>query len=342
MLNLNKYSEKHSALVLQYQEMLAKYDEMIQSEKYHDALVKLPFEFLNAKHMCENLSLYNSMEVKPMMHFSFYEDAFSFYKHMVALNTSSAELLSDAAYVVDIHEQAKAINTLVDSTEYLPSSLKICNDTEIYNLSKEVMEVLPGYPELLTKKMRYNFIESAIQCLNINELIELAKRKIITISDLDNITIAMDEGGYTQKYSKLCTALGHSDVVQLQYSGVKLKGVTYKNEDGTDRQENLKELATYMDTHAGEIIQLNVVPYIYRPEIDEEEPAVKIMWGKKELGNLGKDVVQGVISKCSNPQYTAYIECVTGRGEQMNLGCNIQLGILTAKYFEHNENSIER
>ena len=91
----------------------------------------------------------------------------------------------------------------------------------------------------------------------------------------------------------------------------KVVGVTFKNDDGTDRQEILATV------YAGDALDLE--PYEYNGA-----PAMAVIHANGCIGNIKADLAADL---CSNPYitYTAEVLEVTGGDGIKSYGCNIEI-----------------
>lgn len=121
---------------------------------------------------------------------------------------------------------------------------------------------------------------------------------------------------------------------------LKLKGVTFPNADGSSRQEHLKALKEYVDEHPDEVIPLTTESYTYQPEIGDAEPAVRIFWGTREIGNIPRVAAEELQEKYNHPQCTAVLKSVTAP-DNLNAGCTITLNVIAPQLL-HPEQEIPK
>lgn len=92
----------------------------------------------------------------------------------------------------------------------------------------------------------------------------------------------------------------------------KIVGVTFKNEDGTSRQNYLNKIGLYDE--------LKLVIYEYKPGLE----AVGVFYKNKQLGNINADLVDELIDIINNNELISVIAEPTG-GENKTKGCNISI-----------------
>lgn len=336
------YKEQYQEQFTIYQNKLSEYETLIDTAKYQEILATMPFEFLNAVQLCEQLSLYEKLETKPKMHFNSLDEAKVFYKNLINFKSRTENLLDDAAYIAKIGDLAKEINQLVSESSYLENNLAIASNTDIIALAERCLIEIPKFPQILTKKFRWNYIESAIISLNKEDLQILVASKVIKPTDIDNISLIETKNDYTEKVKFLCQIMNRPAPILASYEQ-KLKGVTFPNDDGSSRQENLAQLKAYAEAHPNETISLTAESYIYTPEIGDPEPAIKVNWDNKTIGNIARSVAEDISEKYKNPQFTASLEKISGGDDKMNYGCVIHLNIIAPGYTDINiENQAER
>jgi len=107
-------------------------------------------------------------------------------------------------------------------------------------------------------------------------------------------------------------------VPNVETIDTKLKGVTFTNEDKSDRQEYLKQLKAAFKKSPQEIT-------IERWEY-EGAPAAKVFWGEKEIGAIPADLMKELAEKYGKFELTAEITKVNG-GDNFNYGCEIKLHV---------------
>lgn len=323
-----------------YQKMVEDYEELTNSSRYFEILSTMPFEFLNASHLCEQLALYEKLEQKPRMYFNSLDEAKVLYKNLIGFPAKSEKLLEDASFVVEIGSRAEEINRYVENNPYLSKELAISPNNEVVDIAKRCLSEIPSYPKMLTKKFRWNYIESVIYSLDKGSLDWLAKSKVIKAEDIDHISLIGESDAYHEKVQFLCDILNHPQPVVASYQ-LKLKGVTFPNEDGSSRQKNLEELRKH-SLESSEVVQLAAESYEYQPEIGSPEPAIRISWNGKCIGNIAKSVAEEISEKFNNPQCTATLDHFSGGSDGMNLGCVINLNIIAPGYSQvHQEASKE-
>lgn len=323
------YQTQYSNSLTIYQEKLEEYKKLTENSKYSEIVDSMPFDFLEAEQFCDKLSLFAEMgkgSAKARMSFTSAEDAIIFYKKLISFKNKTGELLENASCIVDVGQKAADLNFYVENNPYLGADYKIAINETITDIAGRCLRKIPDYPKNMTKEFRWHFIESAIYSLPIPEIDKLVQAKVIKGTDIDHISLTEEKNDYQAKITHLCAITGHTQPIIASYP-LKLKGVTFPNADGSSRQEHLKALKEYVDAHPGEVIPLSTESYTYQPEIGDAEPAVRIFWGTREIGNIPRVAAEELQEKYNHPQCTAVLKSVTAP-DNLNAGCTIILNVI--------------
>ncbi len=324
------YTEALQEQTKKYTQLKSEYDEMISSDRYARLASSIPFELLAAKQTCETLEVFDHLKAKPRLHFSNVEEAEVLSRNISRFVRASKNILDDAAFLNNVASIAEQINALVVSSPYLSKSLCVFHDKQLSKLAYECLELIPKFPQYATFDFRYNFVESCLYCLSDQDLDHLVSRNIIKARDTEHLSrienpTSPEEIKYEKNLAHLCMILNRP-VPYVETMKVRLKGVTFKNEDGSDRQEVLKEIAEAKKS--GKEIKLETEEYVYsNPEKNiEPQPAIRILWNKKCAGNLAADLVKSIKEDYINPTLTVDYGTVIG-GSDLAYGMEIKLHI---------------
>lgn len=334
------YEEQLKKVLDEYNILNTKYQELTASDTYHKILSTMPFEFLDASQLYGKLELFSRLDVKPKMKFDTLDEAIVFYQSLLNCKANIKPLLEQASYIAEVGALASQINDLAMSSPYLGPNYIVIPNEEVIGIAEKCLSQLPNYPNVMTKTFRWNYIESVIRCLDIEDLAKMCEQKIIKAGDLDHISLIETENQYKEKLLFLCDLLQHPHPVIQSYE-LKLKGVTFPNEDGSSRQENLNLLRIYAEQNPTEEIVLTAENYTYTPEIGNPEPAIKIAWNGKVIGNVARDVATEIVERFKNPQFTSTLKSVTGGGE-VTSGCIIHLNVLATELEMPQTEQVER
>lgn len=116
-----------------------------------------------------------------------------------------------------------------------------------------------------------------------------------------------------EKYGKTEAKTAPEGERLLNTIRTKVVGVTFDNEDGTNRQDLLKTL------RGGE--QITIEPYQYKGE-----PAAYVKHNGRVLGNLSAELAAELDRKYKDNKITAVVTEITG-GDDLTYGCNIEIKV---------------
>lgn len=338
------YTEALQEHTNKYNELKTKYDEMILSNQYARITSSMAFEFLSAKQTCETLEVFNELQNSPRLNFNSVEEAEVLSRNISRYTRSSKTLLDDAAYLNTVATLAEQINALVNTSPYLNKSLGVCHDKRLSQLAYECLEKIPKFPKYASFEFRYHFVESCLFCLKEEDMDKLVARKVIKAKDVEHLSRienpeTEEEKKYEANLAHLCLILNRP-VPLVEVKTVRLKGVTFKNEDGSNRQDVIKEIAEAKKN--GQTIKLDTEEYIFQdPEKKiEAQPAIRILWNGKVAGNLAADLVKSIKEDYINPTVEAEYGVITGGSDDFKaLGMEIKLHIHAAEKIAKAEKS---
>lgn len=179
-------------------------------------------------------------------------------------------------------------------------------------LSTPVLSIIFGYDELqifIPSKMIYA----------VNNCLQTAIRQCpVTAEDIQNAA-KMKKPATKSKSTK--SKVKQDDFIPPESDfHTKVVGVTFKNNDGSDRQKIISKCKVGQDV-------------IFRPTPSREYPeAVGVFTTKgKQLGFLKADLAHDLIHLYPNNPMQATISAITGGGKGENYGCNIHIHIFPMK-----------
>ncbi len=320
------YNDKFDAQKRKYDELKQKYEELVLSDTYQRIVTSMPFELLAAKQTMETLELFTKLQTKPKIIFHSVEEAEVLYNNLKNFTVNSKSLLDCAAYIESVDSLIKEINELVDDSPYLSESLKIDNDVYLSGIAKDCLRNLPNGAKLITCDFKYNYIESCLYSLDKDDLQRLVEKKMIKSKEINHISLTGSEK-YEDNLKYLCFLTDHKILTEVSFS-TKLKGVKFNNEDGTPRQQILKELDTAVKN--GEKPKIILKKYVYHPPVGAAEPAVGVYWNDKCLGNLPAPIARDIEDKYVNSELLAEFNQVVGGGE-LTYGLEITVNVIASE-----------
>lgn len=337
---MSNYENQYKEVLEKYESMVGKFQEVVESKEFHDASMSASFDFLNALRLCRILKAFAKNPKENTVSFSHVDSVVVFYRDLIRFKQVAPSVLEKAACIDQVGKLADEINEFVAATPYLGKAFSVYFDEDLLKWARECLEEIPKYPTLLTKEFRFSFLQSVIAVLPRADLDILVAKKIIGANDINSIAVLTADADYVNKINYLCELLGHPRPVSEEHD-LKLVGVTFPNDDGTSRQENIAEIEKYLDSHPGEPVVLDVEKYTFVPEIGDPEPAIRVLWEGKCIGNLAKGVAKDIDVRYINPQFKAYLVSITGGSEGMSRGCKIHLEIIAPEYAQAIEEAKE-
>lgn len=318
------YKENVKIDLKEYRKLLEGYEKSLNEERYINAIVSAPFEFINALHICELLKVFNEKEKSHLMNFLSAIDAEMIYNKILKFKDKKDEVLDMADAIYSVGKKAIEINNLVSVNPYLPSSLKVNKDDYLIELSKSTLNAVKDYQSLLTKDFRDKFTESCIESLPSNELDILVDKSIIRAEHMNNIR-KTGSHYYQERFNHLFV-----DVFGKEYSVIgvyeqSLKGVTFESAQN-NRQVLLKNMKEAKEK--GEEIKLEASIEEYKPELGPVEPSVPITWNKEVIGYLPRESAIQIseLAKEKNIDLNVKLDKIVG-GDNVYYGCHVLVEI---------------
>lgn len=336
MQNLSKYSEVYKKDMEAYKEALSEYEQIVNSDRYKEVSDTMPFDFLLANQRVETLKMFHSVGAASKFHFNRADDAISFMLGFTDLRKNMDALLEDAAYIASAEAKAVEINRLVESSMYLPSNLKLPVGSFVATKAAECLKVLPTYPELLSRSFKKAYVESCIECLSISGLQKLVQAKLVSVKDIE-VVRASGSKEYKEKVSALREMFGKPPVYYEKHQ-IKVVGTTFKNDDGSSRQEVLKRMEKAAQEGS---VELTAKGGKWNPSPGVEKNKIDIAWNGQGVGFVPQGTVDAMYGKYVEPEFEATFKEVTGGGD-VYYGCDIELGVLAKEVIESKEESTDK
>lgn len=321
--NYKQIYDKNQA---KYEEMMNKYNDIVNSQEYQTAMYSTPFDFLRILYLAKRIDLYvNAKEgEKPVFKFSSVQEALSTYIDLIHFKENTTALLDKAALISQADMIADKINRFVKASDYLRDSLVIKREERINNIAKECLQVLPSAAREINSDLRIALLTDMCNTFNDKQITQLAIKKVFKKEDIDNLVKRVISEKGKANIKAICDVYGVL-VVPIKTIDLRLSGTTFPNEDGTSRQENIKELEKYLKTADNPPV-LTVEAFMFKPDIGAQEPAVRILWGDKGLGMLPRDAAILLHEEWSDKVLTAKVKNIVGGG-QVFYGVEITLDI---------------
>ena len=312
-----------------YETLKAQYTDLTKTDTFDFIRTTMPFRFLKARYILDTLALFQDGE--STITFKTGEEAARQYLDIVGFKHEKEELLNHASYLEEVIHVKDELNALVKDNPYLSDSLSLPGFGRLETIVKDCLKEVPKYKELMTKAFRINFIQSCIKVLNETDLNLLLEKNIIMAKDLDvvNQTAYTNDATYQHNLTYLRGVTGTTPAAEPKKESAKvyhtkIKGTTYANEDGTSRQDILKEIAEQVK--AGANVKLTAVMSEFTKEDGEKEPYVPVSYGDKIVGSLSREKAFEVSGEFTNPAFTIRNFEILGGGS-VNYGCSIEVEV---------------
>lgn len=316
--NMYEYENK------KYQELLKKYNNALSNPKYIDAIYNSSFDFLRMSYLYNRLDLYLSFpkESRPVFKFTSVQDAISTYSDLMNFNKKSSELLDKATLINYVSEIKNNINKLVKKSNYLSNALLIDDNSKVEILAMDCLKNIPNI--IINDELRNNILVDMVNQFDEKQITGLTKIHLIKSTDIDMLSNRVITKKAKENIKTIC-AFYNMQIIPIKSVNVRLKGVTFNNDDGSSRQEFLKELKEKVDSGIS-LSALTLEPFTYKPELGDEEPAIKVLWGEKQLGFLPKDAVLDLQNNYEGKIITARVKNISG-GDKVPLGLELTMDI---------------
>lgn len=320
-----------------YDGMLTNYKSIVETSGYRDAVYSTPFTFLRVLYIAKRIDFYTMAEAgkKPTFEFGSIQEAFSTYNDIMNFKQIVEELLDKASIIVQADNIAEKLNNYVKLSDYLDDNLMIQRNTLVTPIAKECISVLPRATREISAELRFDLLKDMLNVFSEKQIGILAAKGVFKREDVDMLVRISVSDTAKKNIDVLCKGFGLL-ATPIKSVELNLKGVTFSNEDGSERQVYLKELDEYIKA-TGEHPALIIEPYTYQPELGEPEAAARVYWGEKCLGNLPREVASQVHEEYADKVMTASVINVVG-GDSVAYGVKIALDVCEPIL---NNNSIE-
>lgn len=291
MSNINQYTYDalYETSMNNYNNLLKQLETITKSEIYENAIYDMPFALLRTLYLANRIEIYSEApeNKKPAFRFDSIQEALATYRDIIQYKSNLNSLLNTSSLILEADKLTDKINTYVRLSDYLNDSLLIKKQYNITKLAKECIDTLPKCKDSITKELINSLVKDMVNQFDEKYIKILLDKKIINEKNYNYLSKIDGSEKFKKNISFISNYLGLSEKLLFSQE-FRLKGVTYKNEDGTDRQTILKELQEKAATNPD--IKLQLQPFVYTPKLGNPEPAVAVLWEGKELGYLPKEI----------------------------------------------------
>jgi len=311
----------YSDIIQQKREERKKYiDQLNAMYKEHniDGLRKqYALEIHDHNALLEKMQLFSEFDGLEYPPFASKEEYVATRKKLIGFAERKTELLNAATTIYTYEENIRRCNAVFEKSILDEGSYIAQQNDAIHTSSKQLLKNANNFGKYLTSDFLLAINKSAINSLTQSEIENLVEDGYIST---DEIEAMFENPGIAKKLAGLHDMFDvHPPVTEVHE--IRLKGVSYNNEDGSSRQEYLKELANAEDK------SITIKPFMFHnSKENRDEPAANVMWGEKCIGNLPALFMMELDERLSNITFSAEIDKVVGGGD-FNYGCHITLTV---------------
>lgn len=321
----NNYRTAYEKDMSKYKELLDEYNQLINDSDFIVLQAEVPYKFIAAKSIYDTMVYFAEEKFPINFGFKDFNDVYVFYRNFINLRGEINALLDSATIIDEIYRKEMQLNLTVRQSQFLPDDMCVSSNSKLFSLASEILRDLPRYRDVFTPDFRMAIISCAVSNLKAEDIGKLIDCNILKEEDLPLITITSDAEAQRKAIQDEFGKRGKMvSLTPEKTFNLKLKGVTFKAQDGSDRQANIKAMVDYIAEHKDETIPLTIEPYTYTPELKTPEAAYRVWWGEKELGNLDAQVAKELSTKYKNFSLTAEVKEVKGGGD-VSFGVDLTL-----------------
>lgn len=322
------YKELYEKSQIKYNELLDKYNMIVNDNKYKEAVYETPFEFLRMLYLAKRIDFYSNANIgqKPVFEFISAQEALSTYNDLINFKDKTSNLLDKAALINHVSVLVDTINTYVKDSNFLDDNYLLYKDEKVSNIAKECLQVLPTVSKEITPELRISLLKDMLNSFEDKQIKGLISKNVFKVEDVEKIVpiISTEKG---KKNLNILFDTFNLEMIPIISEKIRIKGTTFNNEDGSSRQNYLASLKEYMSKlDDSNIINLTLEKCKYKPEIGPEEPSVKVLWNDKLLGFLPRELAIQLHNEYNDKLISAKANQVLG-GENVSFGLEITLDV---------------
>lgn len=335
-MNMGYIDEKNKQMK-RYGELRKQYDEVAELDEYHQVCSQMPFDFLSAKQSAEVLTLAKEMGEDSRMKFSRADEAISLFTKIINTKKDKDRLLDNASLVVNADELARELNRFVDSTPYLPETLKVSEGGSVVSIANQVIKLLPSYPDLMTKSFLRSYALSCIESFDKDGLERVANAGCLSKGIVSGIEV--EDKALKEKLDYVKSLFETSVKKEPEparesktavFSKVKVVGVTHSNEDGESRQKILEDMSRESNP------DLKLLKIVFTKD-STSKPAVEVRWGEKLCGYLSQQMADNLDANYKEADLIVTSSAIKGGENGLSFGLEIDFEARGKNLYKENE-----
>ena len=291
---------------------------MKDEHNVEELMSRYSLELYDYNSLLEKMKLFSELDNPEYPPFFSKEDYIATRTRLSNFAERRKELLDVSAILYTYEENLRRCNSLFEKS-ILDDSAYIAGQNDIiYTNAKQFLKNAHNFNKYLTPEFLFAISASAVKSLPKADVLSLAEEGFILVEDVEKM---IDIPNSESTLEVLRDNLGVIPPVTEKHP-VKLKGVSYENEDGSSRQEYLKELSNAKDK------SIKIETYSFHNQKENRiEPAANVLWNGKCIGCLPASLMIDLNERFSNLKLSAEIESVVGGGD-FNYGCHIVLTVI--------------
>lgn len=293
-------------------------------KEYHiEELMACGFRLLDALELMRRVKLFNSM---PEHVFSELQNLRAFESKMGQIKnyfSCASEILDIAATIQTYYNAVRTINAHAEKSAFLDDSYKIQVNEDMRTIVGELLSLAPSISNEMVKIYHDAILRSAVYVLSVEDLIVLDSSGYLTSEKMISI---MKEAQTEEMYDKLnryYASIGKGEFVTEEIKS-KLVGVSFPNDDGSSRQDYLSNLSKAMESSPQDI---TIEQYLFHNASGQDEPAAKVLWQNKCIGNIPAALMAELVTKYTDPVITGKISSIGKSDNTQYIGASLELTV---------------
>lgn len=308
------FLDEYNKAKVKYQELV---DELGDYTSGCRRAKSISFALTDENRVLEKLKLLNENKEESSLGFGSVKEAVAFLKSVTSFPDRRKQMINNATEVYLFTKKIREINRFVKENPFLGNECMYPDHREAGRAAKEYLNNAPSFSALYNKDAQVNIWTSCCFEFTKAEMEELLKEFSPHPDIIEGLPVFNNE-----KYLANLSAIKSTAEIlfeKVEECKVRLKGVTFNNDDGSSRQEYLKKLQEACKT-GPQLLRAHKWTY-------NGDPAIKVYWGEKEIGGLPAAFAKELAEKYAHYEVELTVENVAG-GDDFNYGCEVNVVVL--------------
>lgn len=277
-----------------------------------------PFQMQTQTQMIDRFNLAKNLHNDWIGKFKNYGEFVGVLQEFDTFDKKAAELREKACMVLEIAGATQKYNDYLRShKEYAPKSNYMPVNKELSMLAKDYLMKAPQIADFIRANYRQTIIKEALLDLSAEDIKKALSKHLIKPSEIQTMDLTVTQGNVENYRTnlKICQQMFqlHGNQATDRFT-TTLVGVSFSNDDGTNRQTLLAELAAVSKNRQ---VTLSLLPSVYR-----DQPAFAVQYNNQTIGFLSQDLANKLSSAYDGHKITPELIRVTG-GNGYTYGCEI-------------------